>query len=91
MAEMRRRALQYALRGLAETADLQFDARHLRLGRYTVHLATGRVTRDGDPVEIDLPKRTKLAAVPWLPYDEKLLETICYTAIEIAARAATGH
>jgi len=24
--------------------------------------------------------------VPWLPYDETLLETICHTAIEIARR-----
>jgi hypothetical protein len=86
MAEMRKQALERALRGLNGMAGLQFDARHLRLGPYAIHLATGRVTRDGEPVVINLPKASNLAAVPWLPYDEKLLETICYTAIEIAAR-----
>jgi hypothetical protein len=83
-AEMRRQALERALHGLDGMEALQFDPRHLRLGPYAIHLATGRVTRDGDPVTVELPARRKLAAVPWLPYDEKLLETICYTAIEIA-------
>ena len=53
-------------------------------------LATGRVTCDGEPVTIDVPKSSNLAAVPWLPYDEKLLEMICYTAIEIAHRNKTS-
>jgi Domain of unknown function (DUF4132) len=86
MAEMRKQALERALRGLDGMADLHFDARHLRLGPYAIHLATGRVTRQGEPVTIDVPKRSNLLAVPWLPYDEKLLETICCAAIEIARR-----
>ena len=85
-AEMRKQALACALRGLDGMEHLQFDARHLRLGPYAIHLTTGRVTRDGDPVAIDPPKRSNIVAVPWLPYDETLLETICYTAIEIARR-----
>lgn len=89
MAEMRRQALERALAGLDGMASLAFDARHLRLGRYAIHLATGRVTSDGEPVTIELPSRPNLAAVPWLPYDEKLLETICYTALEIARRAGS--
>jgi hypothetical protein len=83
MAETRRQALQRMLRGLD---NVQFDARHLRLGPYAIHLATGRVTRDGEPIEFDLPKDAKSAARPWLPYDEKLLERIYWTAIEIAVR-----
>jgi hypothetical protein len=86
MAETRKQALEYALRGLDGMENLRFDARHLRLGPYAIHLATGRVTRDGDHVEIDLPKPAKLAAVPWLPFDERLLETILQTALEIANR-----
>jgi hypothetical protein len=66
--------------------DIQFEARHLRIGPYAIHLATGRVTCDGEPIIIDLPK-PKLAAVPWLPHDEKLLETIFYTAVELAQRS----
>ena len=44
------------------------------------------VTRDGDPVTVDLPKDPKRSERPWLPYDEKLLEAIYWTAIEIAVR-----
>jgi hypothetical protein len=83
-AGMRKQALEHALRGLDGMEGLAFDARHLRLGPYAIHLATGRVTRDGDPIAIDPPERANLVAVPWLPYDEALLETICHTAIEIA-------
>jgi hypothetical protein len=83
MAEMRREALQRMLRGLD---TVRFDARHLRLGPYAIHLATGRVTRDGEPVAVDLAKETNRSARPWLPYDEKLLERIYWTAIEVAVR-----
>jgi hypothetical protein len=55
MAEIRKQALERMLRGLD---GVQFDARHLRLGPYAIHLATGRVTRDGDPVAVDSPKDT---------------------------------
>jgi len=87
MAEMRRQALERALHRMDGMELLAFDPRHLRLGPYAIHLATGRITRDGEPVTVDLPERN-LAAVPWLPYDEKLLETICHTAIEIVRRVA---
>jgi hypothetical protein len=83
MAEMRREALQRMLRGLD---NVRFDARHLRLGPYAIHLTTGRVTRDGEPVTVDLAKETSRTARPWLPYDEKLLERIYWTAIEVALR-----
>ena len=43
MAEMRKQALARMLRGLE---GARFDARHLRLGPYAIHLATGRVTRE---------------------------------------------
>jgi hypothetical protein len=86
MAEMRRQALERALAGRDGLAGMRFDARHLRLGPYAIHLATGRVTRDGEPVTIDLPKRSTSAVAPWLPYDEKLLEAILHTVLEIARR-----
>jgi hypothetical protein len=86
MAEMRKQAIAHVLAGREDMAGLTFDARHLRLGPYAIHLATGRVTRDGEPVTIDPPARSNLAAVPWLPYDEKLLESIVYAAVEIAQR-----
>jgi hypothetical protein len=86
MAEMRKRALARALEGREGMEDLRFDAHHLRLGRYAIHLATGRIVCDGEPITIDLPKRSNLKAVPWLPYDELLLETIVYAAVQIAGR-----
>jgi hypothetical protein len=86
MAEMRKQALERVLRGLNGMEAAQFDARHLRLGPYAIHLATGRITRDGEPVTIDPPERSNLAAVPWLPYDEKLLGAIVHAALEIARR-----
>jgi hypothetical protein len=80
MAEMRKEALQRMLWGRDE---VRFEARHLCVGPYAIHLSTGRVTRDGDPVTIELPKEPARAPKPWLPYDEKLLETIYRTAVEI--------
>ena len=84
--DMRKQALERALRGVAGVADLQFDARHLRLGPYAIHLATGRVTCDGEPVAVDPSKLFNLTAVTWLPHDERLLETIFWTVLEIAER-----
>ena len=86
MAQMRQQALTRVLRGWDGMEGLHFDARHLRLGSYAIHLATGRVTRDGEPVTIDTQKLFDKAEAPWLPYDEKLLETILDTALEIAQR-----
>lgn len=86
MAEMRRQALEHAFRGLEDMKDVEYDTRHLRIGRYAIHLATGRVTRDGEPIDYEPPKRSNLTAVPWLPHDEKLLEVIAYTAFDLAQR-----
>ena len=83
-AEMRKAAARRVLVGRPDMNRLTFDARHLRIGRYAIHLATGRVTRDGDPVEIDASEGSVVAAVPWLPYDEKLLDLIVSTAIKLA-------
>jgi hypothetical protein len=65
MAEIRKQALERMLRGLD---TVQFDARHLRLGPYAIHMATGRVTRDGEPRHGRLgqrhePDRKTLAAL----------------------------
>ena len=86
MAEMRRDALERVLTGRDGMEELQFDDRHLRLGAYAIHLATGRVTCDGDPVRIEMPDRAQVVAVPWLPYDERLLEIIAVTTLQIGQR-----
>jgi hypothetical protein len=51
------------------------------VGDYRVHLATARITRSGEAVELEAaaPARAasaRVAAVPWLPYDEVLLRRV---------------
>ncbi|MFF5226024.1 hypothetical protein [Dactylosporangium sp. NPDC000521] len=46
--------------------------------------ATARVTRDGDPVTTDVRHRVPAAAVPWLPYDEHLLERVAHRVVALA-------
>jgi hypothetical protein len=54
---------------------------------HAVHLSTARITRNGSPIEIELPeKHAKLAAVPWLPYDEVLLQKIVDTVAVLLDR-----
>ncbi|MEV1026563.1 hypothetical protein [Streptomyces sp. NPDC050264] len=44
-----------------------------------MHLATGRVSRAGEPVDVAVPDGPKARPLPFLPYDEKLLERIVRT------------
>ena len=74
---MRRHALETILRPHIDAGIVTIAARHVHAGGATVHLRTGRVMRDGTPVELALPPaKSKLAAVPWLPYDEAVLERV---------------
>jgi hypothetical protein len=87
MAQMRRRALTLALAHEIDAGRVAVDERHVRVGSHAVHLSTARVTDDGAPVELELPaKRGKLAAVPWLPYDEVLLQRIADAVGALLAR-----
>jgi hypothetical protein len=77
MTRMRGQALKRAFAGQVAAGAISFDNRHIRVGDMAVHLSTARVTRNGDPVELSFPPDTpKLVAVPWLPYDEMLLQKI---------------
>ena len=42
-------------------------------------MRTGLAMRDGAPVDLGPPPAARLAAVPWLPYDEVLLERVIGT------------
>lgn len=80
MTLMRRHVLSTAFATLIEEGTLTMDERHVRVDDYAVHLVTGRVTRDGAPADVALTAQSgKLAALPWLPYDEVLLERIANT------------
>ncbi|MEK6346505.1 MAG: DUF4132 domain-containing protein [Burkholderia sp.] len=77
IARHRRQVLAMLFATQIARGDIALDARHLRIGEHAVHCATGRVTRHGEAVEIEpAPKGARVHAVPWLPYDEVLLERI---------------
>jgi len=87
MAEMRRRALELALAPQIEAGRVAIEARHVRVGDATVHLATGRVVENGAALELPAPaSKATLAAVPWLPYDEVLLQRIADSVAALLAR-----
>ncbi|MEG1052825.1 MAG: hypothetical protein RSF79_12360, partial [Janthinobacterium sp.] len=87
MAGMRRAVLEQVFAQQIEDGRMALEARHLMVGRHAIHLTTGRVTLDGAEVATEaVAKGNKLGAVPWLPYDEALLEKIVTTAGVLLAR-----
>jgi hypothetical protein len=66
--------------------SVRVGQRHVEVGDYQVHLWTGRVTRGGDPIDIDVTK-AKTIPMPFLPYDEKLLTTIVQRVQALVALA----
>jgi hypothetical protein len=83
MASARRDALAHVFAEAIADGRASMTARHLQVGENAVHLATARVTLRGEPVELDIPPAPagrRLAAVPWLPYDEVLLQRIAELA-----------
>lgn len=83
MVAMRRRVLEDAFAQQVQDGKLAFEQRSAKVGDLHVHLSTGKVSRDGVQIEIKLPhhgaKGSKLAALPWVPYDEALLEKLVAT------------
>ncbi|KER65997.1 hypothetical protein HR51_40790 [Burkholderia cepacia] len=77
MARHRKQVLALVFAEPIAQGRMTIDERHVRVGAWSVHCATGRVTRDGEPVEPAIePPPSPLRAVPWLPYDEALLQRI---------------
>lgn len=77
MAAMRRAVLRQVFAPQIAAGRLAIGERHAHVGAHALHLATGRVTVDGAPVALALPQGgARLAALPWLPYDEVLLEKL---------------
>ncbi|WP_244114033.1 hypothetical protein [Burkholderia cenocepacia] len=83
MAQHRKHVLSLVFAESVTQGKITIDERHVRVGAWSVHCATGRVTRDGEPVEPAIaPPPSPLRAVPWLPYDEALLQRI----VDVVAR-----
>lgn len=81
MAGMRRAVLEQVFADQIEDGRMALQARHVMVGRHAIHLTTGRVTKDGAEAVIEVVAQgSKLGAVPWLPYDEALLEKIAAAA-----------
>ncbi|MEU8784407.1 DUF4132 domain-containing protein [Streptomyces sp. NPDC048637] len=78
-ARLRRAALRRVLAGHIASGRIELGDRHLHLDDYDIHLATGRVTQEGDPVDIVLPIGRRAVPLPYLPYDEALLERVVHT------------
>jgi hypothetical protein len=77
MARHRKQVLALVFAEPIAQGRVTLDERHVRVGAWSVHCATGRVMRDGEPVEPAIePPPSPLRAVPWLPYDEALLQRI---------------
>ena len=82
-ADMRREVLR---RLYARASDVSVAARHVETLGYKIHIATARVTRNGEPVELDLP--TEEGSVVWLPHDDDVLSLIVQQVHFIRCAAA---
>ncbi|WP_329569318.1 DUF4132 domain-containing protein [Streptomyces sp. NBC_01361] len=78
-SRLRRDALRRVLAASPTGAQVEVADRHVTVRGHTVHLATGRVSRDGDPVDIAVPTGKNTPALPYLPYDDRLLERMVRT------------
>lgn len=76
---LRRAALRRVLATHIASGRVELGDRRLRLDGYDIHLATGRVTREGEPVDLALPTGRRAVPLPFLPYDEVLLERVVHT------------
>ncbi|WP_275924220.1 hypothetical protein [Burkholderia sola] len=76
-ARQRQHVLALVFAEAVAQGSIAIDARHVRVGAWSEHCSTGRVTRRGEPVEPGIaPPPSPLRAVPWLPYDEAQLQRI---------------
>ena len=80
MDAMRRHAIAQVLRPQIEAGSVRLEGFHVHAGGAQVSMRTGRALRDGAPIELAAPAPGKrLRAVPWLPYDEALLERVLHS------------
>jgi len=76
---MRRRVLAHVLAPQIAAGRVRLDGFHVKAGGARISIRTGRVLREGAPVELAPAQSSPpLRAVPWLPYDEALLERVVH-------------
>lgn len=71
----RRVILEHILAEFTSAEPVRIAQRHLEVNGFRISLTTGRVTRDGDPVDITPKKRHGV----WQPASDRLLTTIVGT------------
>ncbi|MEV0672380.1 DUF4132 domain-containing protein [Mycobacterium sp. NPDC050441] len=71
----RRVILEHILAELTSAGPVRITQRHLEINGFRISLTTGRVTRDGDPVDITPKKRHGM----WQPASDRLLTMIVGT------------
>jgi Domain of unknown function (DUF4132) len=77
---LRRQVLERLLHAQIAAGRVAIEGFHVHAGGAQVSMRTGRVLKGGMPVELELaPASKRLGAVPWLPYDEALLERVVRT------------
>lgn len=88
MDAMRRRMIAQLLQAQIAAGRVRLEGFHVHAGGAQVSMRTGRVLRNGTPLELAPPAPAKrLSAVPWLPYDEALLERVIHS---VGALLETG-
>lgn len=89
---MRRHAIAQVLQAQIAAGTVILDGFHVCAGGARVSMRTGRVVRDGTPVQLALAdgagRANALRAVPWLPYDEVLLERVVHSVGMLLASGA---
>ena len=89
MRAMRRQVLEDTFSEQVRAGHVAFDDRSASIGALTVNLNTAKVSRGGEQIDFKLPKvgskGSKLAALPWVPYDEALLEKLVGTIATLLA------
>ncbi|WP_330476856.1 hypothetical protein OG301_01105 [Streptomyces platensis] len=88
---LRRAALRRVLATHIASGRIELGDRRLRLDGYDIHLATGRVTREGEPVDLALPTGRRAVPLPFLPYDEVLLERVVHTVSHLLSNSPVPH
>ncbi|MGW4098727.1 DUF4132 domain-containing protein [Mycobacterium sp. NPDC004974] len=71
----RRVILEHILAEFTSAEPVRIGQRHLEVNGFRISLTTGRVTRDGDPVDVTPKKRHGV----WQPASDRLLTTIVGT------------
>jgi hypothetical protein len=86
MGRARRDVLAIAFADHLADGRVHFEGNRLRVGQYSVHLNTARVMDGSAPYALEAggPSMT-LSALPWLPYDEVLLQKIVDEVAQLLA------